>query len=105
MLAKRAAVGFGELTPRPNMRKIFTDHGLVYENFISLKKKMNSTENIVLSLVKKFKNSNMENLGSSSGHKEVELNESQNENVSKEEEMNEVINYIDDVKSQIDKTL
>jgi len=73
VLAKRAAVGFGELTPRPNMRKIFTDNGLVYENFISLKKKMNSTENIIVSLVKKFKNNSIENF-TNSAHKEVELN-------------------------------
>lgn len=28
VLAKRAAVGFAELTPRPNYRKIFSQFGL-----------------------------------------------------------------------------
>lgn len=28
VLAKRAAVGFAELTPRPNYKQIFADHGM-----------------------------------------------------------------------------
>ena len=30
VLAKRAAVGFAELTPRPNYKKIFNQYGLDY---------------------------------------------------------------------------
>jgi hypothetical protein len=34
VLAKRAAVGFAELTPRPNYKKIFTQYGLDYEKML-----------------------------------------------------------------------
>lgn len=30
VLAKRAAVGFGQLTPRPNIKQIFGENNLVY---------------------------------------------------------------------------
>ena len=32
-LAKRAAVGFGELTPRPQMKNIFLENNLVFEKY------------------------------------------------------------------------
>lgn len=55
ILAKRAAVGFGELTPRPNIKAIFNLNNLVYENYVRLSNKNTTTENIMKSLVEKIK--------------------------------------------------
>jgi hypothetical protein len=41
-LAKRAAVGFGELTPRPNLKKIFTTYNLDYETIFEEPKKVST---------------------------------------------------------------
>ena len=42
-IAKRAAVGFGELTPRPNIKNIFDENNLVYEKYIQTTNKEQST--------------------------------------------------------------
>lgn len=55
MLAKRAAVGFAELTPRPNYKKIFTQYGLDYEKMMPEKQLKPTTEELVTSIIKKFK--------------------------------------------------
>jgi hypothetical protein len=57
VLAKRAAVGFEELTPRPNVKKIFKDNNLSYEKYCQkyLENKHISTETIVEVLVGKVK--------------------------------------------------
>ena len=54
VLAKRAAVGFAELTPRPNYRKIFSQFGLEYDRLVPDKPKP-TTEELVTSLIKRFK--------------------------------------------------
>lgn len=57
ILAKRAAVGFGELTPRPNIKSIFNQNNLVYENYVRLSNKNTTTENIMKAIVEKLKRS------------------------------------------------
>lgn len=54
VLAKRAAVGFAELTPRPDYKKIFTQFGLDYDRLVPEKPKP-TTEELVTSLIKRFK--------------------------------------------------
>jgi hypothetical protein len=54
VLAKRAAVGFAELTPRPNYKKIFKDHDLDVDVLIPPHLKP-TTEELVGSLIKCFK--------------------------------------------------
>lgn len=54
VLAKRAAVGFAELTPRPNYSKIFSQFGLSYDKLIPQHPKP-TTEQLVTSLIKRFR--------------------------------------------------
>jgi hypothetical protein len=55
ILARRAAVGFAELTPRPNLRQILKDRKLNYDTLLPTKsKKYLSTDNAVKVLVDKI---------------------------------------------------
>ena len=62
LLAKRAAVGFGELTPRPNIRNIFGQKNLRYEDFVHLSEKNRTTENAVIEIIEKLKYVNEEKM-------------------------------------------
>ena len=53
-MAKRAAVGFAELTPRPNYKKIFKDHDIDVDSLIPMNLRP-TTEELVSSLIKCFK--------------------------------------------------
>ena len=54
VLAKRAAVGFAELTPRPNYKQIFKDNEIDVEKLLPANSKP-STEQLFASLLKCFK--------------------------------------------------
>jgi hypothetical protein len=54
-LAKRAAVGFRELTPRPNFKVIFSEEGLDFNKIFKSGNKKISTEDFVKTIVGRFR--------------------------------------------------
>lgn len=62
VLAKRAAVGFAELTPRPNYKKICGDNGLEFTKLLPEGVKP-STEELVSALFRRFKDFYQKHVG------------------------------------------